>query len=99
MVDSSHTNELNTPMCANTLCWVSRVTSRGGALLAENFHLPSARAGPVPPRAQAQTPHPARLMPDGKQLSGRVLFTTDPGRARSFATVLLVGESLAECEG
>ena len=43
--------------------------------------------------------HPARLMPDGKQLSGGVLFTTDPIQARSFATVLLVGESLAECEG
>ena len=43
--------------------------------------------------------HPARLMPDGKQLSGGVLFTTDPTPARSFATVLLVGESLAECEG
>ena len=49
-------------------------------------------------RTQAQTPHPARLMPDGKQLSGGVLFTTDPAQARSFATVLLVGESLAECE-
>ena len=43
--------------------------------------------------------HPARLMPDGKQLSGGVLFTTDPALARSFATVLLVGESLDECEG
>ena len=43
--------------------------------------------------------HPARMMPDGKQLSGGVLFTTDPAQARSFATVLLVGESLAECEG
>ena len=38
-------------------------------------------------------------MPDGKQLSGGVLFTTDPAQARSFATVLLVGESLAACEG
>ena len=38
-------------------------------------------------------------MPDGEQLSGGVLFTTDPAQARSFATVLLVGESLAECEG
>ena len=68
-------------------------------MLAENFHLPSARAGPVPLCAQAQTPHPARLMPDGQQLSGGVLFTTDPAQARSFATVLLVGESLDECEG
>ena len=49
--------------------------------------------------AALETAHPARLMPDGKQLSGGVLFTTDPAQARSFATVLLVGESLAECEG
>ena len=26
MVDSSHTNELNTPMCANTLCLTARGT-------------------------------------------------------------------------
>ena len=68
-------------------------------MLAENFHLPSARVGPVPPRAQARTPHPARLMPDGKQLSGGVLFTIYPAQARSFAAVLLVGELLDECEG
>ena len=49
--------------------------------------------------AALEAAHPARLMPDGKQLSGGVLFTTDPTQARSFATVLLVGESLAECEG
>lgn len=49
--------------------------------------------------AALESAHPARLMPDGKQLSGGVLFTTDPAKARSFATVLLVGESLAECEG
>ena len=49
--------------------------------------------------AALEAAHPARLMPDGKQLSGGVLFTTDPAQARSFATVLLVGESLAECEG
>lgn len=48
--------------------------------------------------AALEAAHPARLMPDGKQLSGGVLFTTDPAQARSFATVLLVGESLAECE-
>ena len=46
-----------------------------------------------------ETAHPARMMPDGRQLSGGVLFTTDSAQARSFATVLLVGESLAECEG
>ena len=71
----------------------------GGALLAENFHLPSACAGPVPPRTQAQTPHPARLMLDGKQLSGEELFTTDPAQGCFFATVSLVGESLDEYEG
>ena len=49
--------------------------------------------------AALEAAYPARLMPDGKQLSGGVLFTTDPAQARSFATVLLVGESLAECEG
>ena len=49
--------------------------------------------------AVLEAAHPARMMPDGKQLSGGVLFTTDPAQARSFATVLLVGESLAECEG
>ena len=49
--------------------------------------------------AALEAAHPARLMPDGKQLSSGVLFTTDPAQARSFATVLLVGESLAECEG
>ncbi|MXW81609.1 MAG: ferritin-like domain-containing protein [Gemmatimonadetes bacterium] len=49
--------------------------------------------------AALEAAHPARMMPDGKQLSGGVLFTTDPAQARSFATVLLVGESLAECEG
>ena len=49
--------------------------------------------------AALEAVHPAELMPDGKQLSGGVLFTTDPTQARSFATVLLVGESLAECEG
>ena len=49
--------------------------------------------------AALEAAHPARLMPDGKQLSGGVLFTTDPAQARSFATVLLVGESLDECEG
>ena len=49
--------------------------------------------------AALEAAYPARLMPDGKQLSGGVLFTTDPTQARSFATVLLVGESLAECEG
>ena len=27
MIESSHTNELNTPMCANTLCLTSRDTS------------------------------------------------------------------------
>ena len=48
--------------------------------------------------AALEAAHPARLMPDGKQLSGGVLFTTDPAQARSFATALLVGESLAECE-
>ena len=37
-------------------------------------------------------------MPDGKQLSDGVFFTTDPAQARSFATVLLVGESQTECE-
>ena len=38
----------------------------------------------------------------GSTLSGGVLFTTDPAQARSFAAktaVLLVGESLDECEG
>ena len=49
--------------------------------------------------AALEAAHPARLMPDGKQLSGGVIFTTDPAQARSFATVLLVGESLDECEG
>ncbi len=49
--------------------------------------------------AALEAAHPAELMPDGKQLSEGVLFTTDPAQARSFATVLLVGESLAECEG
>ncbi|MYA22424.1 MAG: ferritin-like domain-containing protein, partial [Gemmatimonadetes bacterium] len=49
--------------------------------------------------AALEAEHPARLMPDGKQLSGGVLFTTDPAQARSFATVLLVGESLDECGG
>ena len=49
--------------------------------------------------AALEAAHPARMMPDGKQLSGGVLFTTDPAQARSFATVLLVGESLDECEG
>ena len=49
--------------------------------------------------AALEAAHPARLMPDGKQLSGGVLFTTDPAQARFFATVLLVGESLDECEG
>lgn len=49
--------------------------------------------------AVLEAAHPAQLMPDGKQLSGGVLFTTDPAEARSFATVLLVGESLDECEG
>ena len=49
--------------------------------------------------AALEAVHPAQLMPDGKQLSGGVLFTTDPTLARSFATVLLVGESLDECEG
>ena len=49
--------------------------------------------------AALEAVHPAQLMPDGKQLSGGVLFTTDPTLARSFATVLLVGESLAACEG
>ena len=49
--------------------------------------------------AALEAAHPARMMPDGKQLSGGVIFTTDPAQARSFATVLLVGESLAECEG
>ena len=49
--------------------------------------------------AVLEAAHPAKLMPDGKQLSGGVLFTTDPAQARSFATVLLVGESLDECEG
>ena len=49
--------------------------------------------------AALEAAHPVELMPDGKQLSGGVLFTTDPAPAHSFATVLLVGESLAECEG
>ena len=49
--------------------------------------------------AALEAAHPARMMPDDKQLSGGVLFTTDPAQARSFATVLLVGESLDECEG
>ena len=49
--------------------------------------------------AALEAAYPARLMPDGKQLSGGVLFTTDPAQARSFATVLLVGESLDVCEG
>lgn len=49
--------------------------------------------------AALEAAHPARMMPDGKQLSGGVLFTTDPVQARSFASALLVGESLAECEG
>ena len=49
--------------------------------------------------AVLEAAHPAELMPDGKQLSEGVLFTTDPAQARSFATVLLVGESLDECEG
>ena len=49
--------------------------------------------------AALEAVHPARMMPDGKQLSEGVLFTTDPAQARSFATVLLVGESLDECEG
>ncbi len=48
--------------------------------------------------AALEAAHPVELMPDGKQLSGGVLFTTDPAQAHSFATVLLVGESLAECE-
>ena len=46
-----------------------------------------------------QAKYPARLMPDGKQLSEGVVFTTDPSQARSFATVLLVGESLDQCRG
>ena len=49
--------------------------------------------------AALEAAYPARMMPDGKQLSGGVLFTTDPAQARSFATALLVGESLDECEG
>ena len=48
---------------------------------------------------QLQAKYPARLMPDGKQLSEGVVFTTDPSQARSFATVLLVGESLDVCRG
>ena len=46
-----------------------------------------------------QERYPARLMPDGLQLSEGVVFTTDPVRAQSFSTVLLVGESLQECRG
>lgn len=41
--------------------------------------------------------YPARLFSSGKELSEGVLFTTDPTQARSFATVLLVGESLEAC--
>lgn len=48
---------------------------------------------------QLQARHPARLMPDGKQLSDGVLFTTDPTQARAFAAVLLVGESFDDCRG
>ncbi len=75
---------------AHTALWlvISRreVTAAGFADLAECA-------------AALERTHPARLMPDGQQLSGGVLFTTDPAQARSFATVLLVGESLDECEG
>lgn len=46
---------------------------------------------------QLQERYPARLMPDGEQLSGGVVFTTDPSQAQAFATVLLVGESLDMC--
>jgi hypothetical protein len=49
--------------------------------------------------AALEARYPARLMPDGGQLSEGVLFTTDPTQARSFATVLLVGESLDVCRG
>ncbi|MEE3259925.1 MAG: DUF455 family protein [Candidatus Latescibacterota bacterium] len=48
---------------------------------------------------QLEARYPARLMPDGQQLSEGVLFTTDPVRAQSFATALLVGESLEVCRG
>jgi hypothetical protein len=48
---------------------------------------------------QLEARYPARLMPDGQQLSEGVLFTTDPGQAQGFATVLLVGESLEACRG
>ena len=47
---------------------------------------------------QLEAQHPARLMPDGEQLSEGAVFTTDPTRAQAFATVLLVGESFAMCE-
>ena len=39
------------------------------------------------------------LGPDSGQLCEGVVFTTDPSRARAFATVLLVGESLEACRG
>ena len=47
---------------------------------------------------QLEAQHPARLMPDGEQLSEGAVFTTDPTRAQAFATVLLVSESFAMCE-
>jgi uncharacterized ferritin-like protein (DUF455 family) len=42
---------------------------------------------------------PARMMPDGDQLAEGVLFTTDPGRAQAFVSMLAVGESLEVCKG
>ncbi len=75
---------------ARTALW--RVISRR-EVVAAGF------AGLAECAAALEAAHPVELMPDGKQLSGGVLFTTDPAQAQSFATVLIIGESLAACEG
>ena len=53
--------------------------------------------------AAAFAAHMQRVAPceltDGGQLSRGVLFTTDPGQARAFTSLLVVGESLERCMG
>ena len=43
--------------------------------------------------------YPALMTSDGDQLGKGVLFTTDPGQARAFSSMLSVGESLEVCKG
>ena len=46
-----------------------------------------------------QSASPLEMMPDGRQISDGVLFTTDPARAEAVASLLVVGRDLDQCRG